>query len=111
MRAARRPALAVMWAPGAQAQAKCSAEPACAPESSMCEAHHPALDVDVGFRRAGSSGVPSREEFVVYRFLTYVVSLLVKAFTVTGGSITGAREVPEPAGDRLASSTSSSSTV
>ena len=84
MRAARRPELAVIWAPGAQAQAKCSAEPAYAPESGMCEAHHPVLDVDVGFRRAGSSEVrqaelPAVAEFVVYRFLTYVVSLLQRA--------------------------------
>ena len=50
-------------------------------------------------------------EPMFYFLLTFVVSLLVKAFTVTGGSITGAREVPELAGDRLASSTSSSSTA
>ena len=48
---------------------------------------------------------------MIYRIFTIVVSLLVKALTVTGGSITGAREVPELAGDRLASSTSSSRTA
>ena len=50
-------------------------------------------------------------EPMFYFLFTFVVSLLVKAFTVTGGSITGAREVPELAGDRLASSTSSSRTA